>query len=194
MIPARNLEWDIADGNGIGAYDALHELTPGNGRLDISSGEYYTEDEFIRDSLNDAAADINIYILGGARFRKFRIEGDGHIQTKPTLAFGMARIEARSIFIDGDVNWYYDFLGHDSHVQQHHTIAHEIGHLLAGEGHANTNDAVVKLNGIQPEYLVQDRLMVTGDLTRIPVGGVRLVKGEWDEAEKWLKNRPLGDN
>jgi hypothetical protein len=31
--------------------------------------------------------------------------------------------------------------------------------------------------------------MVSGYKTRSPVPGYRLVKGEWDEAEKWLKNQ-----
>ena len=81
--------------------------------------------------------------------------------------------------------------------------AHEIGHLLVGYGHPDARgpNADKGLNPL-PSTDHKQRLMHSGEGLGFAVGttvvdglrGHRLVKGEWDEAEKWLKNRPLGDN
>jgi len=63
------------------------------------------------------------------------------------------------------------------------TIGHEIGHVLVGYGHPNqeSNSGKAPLPGTRHV----DRLMCAG--TSSNKGSRLLVKGEWDEAEKWLK-------
>ncbi len=65
------------------------------------------------------------------------------------------------------------------------TIAHEIGHVLVGVGHPdkNTFQGQAPLPGTQHTR----RLMVSGPNSNS--SSHLLVKGEWDEAEKWLKAR-----
>ena len=71
------------------------------------------------------------------------------------------------------------------------TIAHEIGHVLVGEGHPDKttgNLGPAPLPGTRHNC----RLMCSGPNSN---GSSRLlVKKEWDEAEKWLKARPGGDH
>lgn len=70
------------------------------------------------------------------------------------------------------------------------TIAHEIGHVFVGDGHPDQSaqPGLAPLPGTQHTC----RLMCSGPNSD---GSSRLlVKGEWDEAEKWLKARPGGDH
>lgn len=69
------------------------------------------------------------------------------------------------------------------------TIAHEIGHVFVGEGHPDqdASPGPAPLPGTKHSC----RLMCSGPNSD---GSSRvLVKAEWDEAEEWLKTRPLGD-
>ncbi len=61
------------------------------------------------------------------------------------------------------------------------TIAHEIGHVLVGEGHPNEplNPGPAQL----PSTDHSKRLMASGAFRN---RGHLLVKAEWDKAEKWL--------
>ena len=62
-------------------------------------------------------------------------------------------------------------------------IAHEIGHVLIGEGHPDQNDGPAPLQGTDRSL----RLMNSGYSN---VHGAKLlVKKEWDLAEAWLKRR-----
>jgi len=61
-------------------------------------------------------------------------------------------------------------------------IAHEIGHILIGEGHPDQNDGYAPLEGTDRSL----RLMHSGN-SNIP-GAKLLVKKEWDRAEIWLKD------
>lgn len=64
------------------------------------------------------------------------------------------------------------------------TIAHEIGHVFVGDGHPDKNNGPAPLPGTRHIC----RLMCSGPSSD---GSSRLlVKGEWDEAEKWLKAIP----
>lgn len=64
------------------------------------------------------------------------------------------------------------------------TIAHELGHVLCGEGHPDQGGGRAPLTGTDHSK----RLMST-IITRA-AGAKLLVKKEWDEAEEWLKARP----
>lgn len=68
------------------------------------------------------------------------------------------------------------------------TITHEIGHIICGLGHPDQDSGPAPLPGTNH----RERLMVSGLPGKI-ISGTRLVKGEWDEAEAWFKNRPNGD-
>jgi len=72
-----------------------------------------------------------------------------------------------------------------------YTFAHEIGHCLFGPGHPDLDDryGMAPLKGIRPEDLVKERLMITGSAIRRPNPGVRIVKGEWDMAERWIQKQ-----
>jgi hypothetical protein len=62
------------------------------------------------------------------------------------------------------------------------TIAHEIGHVLVGNGHPNDGTNQFTLPGTAHHK----RLMRSGGLNR-PDSGHLLVKHEWDAAEEWLQ-------
>jgi hypothetical protein len=75
------------------------------------------------------------------------------------------------------------------------TIAHEIGHLLVGEGHPSDYNIELGLGGNHagpaplPGTNVSARLMsgLDGPDKRVP-GARFLVKTEWDIAEEWLND------
>ena len=68
------------------------------------------------------------------------------------------------------------------------TIAHEVGHVIVGDGHPNKDGGGP---APLPGTAHRERLMYS--LTPYHLSFTRLVKGEWDEAEAWFKNRPNGD-
>lgn len=69
-----------------------------------------------------------------------------------------------------------------------HTMAHEIGHVLVGEGHPDvmTGGAILGPAPL-PETKHIRRLMCSGPNS--DASSHLLVKGEWDEAEKWMKKQ-----
>ncbi len=64
------------------------------------------------------------------------------------------------------------------------TIAHEIGHVLIGEGHPNEGGGRAPLPGTDHSKRLMSTLAVRS------AGAKLLVKNEWDEAEAWLKDNP----
>jgi len=72
-------------------------------------------------------------------------------------------------------------------------IAHEIGHVIVGDGHPDQGGGPAPLLGTARV----ERLMYSDLDGKIQVGALNknlIVKKEWDAAEEWLKNRPNGDN
>lgn len=67
-----------------------------------------------------------------------------------------------------------------------YVIAHEIAHILLGEGHPDQGGGAAPLLGTATEF----RLMATIDKKRVAetIDDGLLVKKEWDEAEKWLES------
>lgn len=67
------------------------------------------------------------------------------------------------------------------HMRVMRLLAHELGHVLVGYGHPDEGGGPAPLPGTNPVR----RLMCSGSgAHRYP--DILLVKGEWDEAEKWL--------
>ena len=63
------------------------------------------------------------------------------------------------------------------------SIAHEIGHIMIGDGHPDQNAGPAPLYGTDRSY----RLMNSG-YSNVP-GAKLLVKKEWDNAEEWLNTK-----
>lgn len=167
-------------------YDPTHLVDPGNGRLDFIGDRARIEEDTINNALNDEDANINIYILGGGSLNPM-IEWQGVLR-RPGVwgVYGFARPENNLVFIDGDIGWFDTFAGRDSAAEQLQVIAHEIGHCIVGVGHPDQGAGIAPLKGLLPLNAVNERLMVSGEKTRRPNFGCRLVKGEWDMAEIWL--------
>jgi len=78
-------------------------------------------------------------------------------------------------------------------VERTRLLAHEIGHVICGEGHPDQGSGDAPLEGTDR----LERLMYAYIQDKISAGALYknlLVKAEWDHAEQWLKNRPNGDN
>jgi hypothetical protein len=65
-------------------------------------------------------------------------------------------------------------------------VAHEIGHIMLGDGHPDEGAGPASLDSLQPDAR---RLMFSG-IDGIPNSVQLLVKGEWDTAEVWLTAHP----
>lgn len=192
LKPLRNLEWDLGSAADYSVSDPNNLVTPGNGKLDYYRGDPGSEQGTIH-SLSDGDANINVYILGGGRINQV-YETDGILRQTGSIISGIAYPEENMVFIDGDIGWYNTSVGRDNNAELLHTVAHEIGHCILGEGHPDEGTGPAALKGLLPKSAVQERLMVSGLRKRRPNFGCRLVKGEWDAAETWLKARPLGDH
>ncbi|NQX02705.1 hypothetical protein HQ447_18755 [bacterium] len=184
--PFQDLDWDNATSLDFPGYDPTHLVDPGNKRLDFIGDRARKEEITIDSSLRDGDANINIYILGGGSLNPM-IEWNG-VLSRPGAwgAYGFARPGSNMIFIDGDIGWFDTLANRDSAAEQIQVIAHEIGHCIVGVGHPDEGGGQAPLKGLMPMSAVAERLMVSGDKTRRPNFGCRLVKGEWDMAEAWL--------
>jgi hypothetical protein len=135
----------------------------------------------------EAAVDINLYLIGNVSYLSgepdspyFRVlSGSSYPSQLPSSGIykNCAVVNLSALYSD-DLQ----------------TAAHEIGHLLLGPGHPNqyrTDDPLsggpAPLQSLLGEH--SKRLMHS-----LSGAGRLLVKGEWDEAEMWLRGRPNGDN
>lgn len=184
--PVINLKWDVAD-NLNGAYDPHHHVTPGNRQLDFNTAVSGTEPDFIHNSLKDSDAHINIYYLGGGKIIS-KLVFDGYLQRLNAINYGIARNEDNVVFMDGNMDALDRvLLERDPTAERIHTITHECGHCIVGDGHPDQEGGPAPLKGLLPASAVSERVMVSGNNVRRPNHGRRFVKGEWDMAEIWLK-------
>jgi hypothetical protein len=147
-------------------------------------------------TLRDPNADINVYVFGGLGIRHWYDGGPPAYLYQFSGATGIAKIETRESWVDGDYsgveNLGYEATGDMKTKYVMHTIAHEMGHIIVGTGHPDVKTGPGPAPLLGTNHL--ERLMVSGGgKDRATKINCRLVKGEWDAAEEWLKNRPKGD-
>ena len=172
------IRFDTSDGTPYGA--PANKLNPANGSLDIIGG---LDNEFnaIREEAYDDTRSINVYLVAAS----------GNITTykwieqldflKSSSYRGYADPERRLVAVACG-------FGSDPLVIMD-TTAHEIGHLLLGEGHPDTNGGPAPL----PDTRHMERLMCSGPKRPKDGSAKLLVKGEWDKAELWLKKEIDGE-
>ncbi|MBK1817904.1 hypothetical protein JIN84_19945 [Luteolibacter yonseiensis] len=127
--------------------------------------------------------DIQVYIMGGdATLQRENPQSSGG------SVKGITDPAASQVWmsVDGDANGAY--------AQRQNwlsTVTHEIGHVLFGRGHPDQGKgpAPLPLTDQRARIMYSARDLI-GPSTQQRV----CVKAEWDVAETWLKNRPLGDN
>ncbi|MEO5915090.1 MAG: hypothetical protein ABIS50_12720 [Luteolibacter sp.] len=163
------LEWDA---NGNGSADPASPETPGaelQPMLDLADG-------FAGD------ADIKVFFLGTDK-KIYKDKARGLTMPDTNSCWIVADTLAKPDKPETGITLY--------EVAQ--TTAHEIGHVMVGSGHPDGGDGPAPLPGT--DHL--ERLMVDGEkLPHLKVGDVtraiarkhRLVKGEWDAAEIWLRD------
>ncbi len=103
-------------------------------------------------------------------------------------AFATAVRKERTCWIFGNLDAYTNLnpvRPYDPEEGHLRTIAHEIGHILVGEGHPDQRafPGPAHLPGTEHRR----RLMCSGGTSGLNPGNL-LVKGEWDEAEIWLES------
>lgn len=160
--------------------------------------EKYSPEELAFAPLRDPNADINVYVLAGSSINAWTQLP--RVKTNDILwlgvpAWGIAKRATREVWVDGDwaiADWTGYGEGEIIIQQVMHTMAHEMGHVIIGDGHPD--DADEGYNGGPAPLLGtnrRDRLMVAGGgPLRAILPGTRLVKGEWDAAEVWLQGCP----
>ncbi len=146
----------------------------GNGSLDSNGSDIGTEQSKILTSAGvDAAADINVYFVGGAEqitvWRDFNSEFHGF-----GGYVGLAHPASRTVWLPGNTG--------RSKSGILNTLAHEIGHVMMGGGHPNDGGGPAPLAGTHhPDRLMYSNPFHTGLLRKR-----LLVKGEWDKIDEWL--------
>ena len=193
-IKARvDLEWDTGKPEDYGLTSPNASIYPYDGSLSlvgVLENNMGFEGNLIHDTLKDSSANINLYFLGGCSIHL----GDSFFGTINAFLGnpqnGVARPDQNVIFIASDSFGNSE----PSEIMTGYrlrTIAHEIGHCLFGPGHPHQDDGygMAPLKGLLPENSVSERLMVTGSAIRKPNPGTRIVKGEWDMAEKWIQQQ-----
>lgn len=182
------LEWDTAGPQDYNLPSSNNSIFPHDNWLPMPL-QPGPEESFIHNALKDASADLNIYYINTGASGGILLGGVNGVARD-----GAARPEGNYVFIDS-----ISFMTSGPELEnlhRLHTIAHEIGHCVLGPGHPHQEDryGMAPLKGLMPESSVSERLMATGAALRRSNPGFRIVKGEWDMAEKWFKLRPLGDN
>ncbi len=154
------------------------DVKPGNYLLD-TNGELEHEIGDIVAEFNSQSHNINIYIVGGANYvRGFYLNPiESRIAYK--VAAGIAHEERRICVVPCGSSII------TSRLATLDTLAHEVGHVVAGVGHADDNKkdtGPVMLPGTNPVK----RLMCSGTIRRKDGSSRLLVKQEWDSAEAWF--------
>jgi len=181
-------ELDVASFPNVTSYEpAIRKPIFGNGALDFAS---FSSKEIVTiTNYRNADYDVNVFVVGGASpIRDYNIVNGGTKMLIPFEFAGITNPDGNYCVVDGDRSYpiYDDFTMHGLL----NTIAHEVGHVMLGEGHPDdeSQPGQAKLPGT--DHTV--RLMASGT-KRAPDGNL-MVRAEWEKAESWLKNRPNGDN
>ena len=116
----------------------------------------------------DETSNVRVFLIPGG----VRIDGD---------SWGLTNRLSRTCWIMADPSNNPKFI--IPPIAQ--TIAHELGHILVGPGHPDQDTGPAPL----PSTRHLERLMVGGKAVnpQIPITGNRLVKAEWDAAERWMQ-------
>ncbi len=188
-----DLEWDNAIDEDMGGPPPENGdpdkrlIKPGNGVLDWRGGnDLRKEEQTIHGALGDPGENINIYVLGGGAIHGLILWDGRLIRPQGIGAYAFAKRERRVIFVDGDADVWDSILMRNFAEDQYLIHAHEIGHVLVGDGHPDQKAGAAPLPGLS-QAAYQDRLMVSGEKVRRTDRGILLVKGEWDGAERWMK-------
>jgi hypothetical protein len=149
---------------------------PRNGYLDTTLS---LEREFtiIETACHEQDTDINIYVVGGTVFLRAGFWDLNKNSIISKFFAGLSSVSQRKCVIAG--------AGFKPDSEIFDTIAHEIGHILIGEGHPDQNEGVAPLPGTTHIK----RLMCSGSLRKKDGSSCRIVKAEWDAAENWLQQQ-----
>jgi len=181
------VDYDVSDHADFWADEG--QINARNGIFDIRYNEGISlEEQAILQASPEVPNSINIYVVGSDyispvahRTYQGRYLGgsQGHLS-------GLARINEQRIWIDsGDFQvGTVDFNQSNEEVMQ--TIAHEIGHILIGAGHADQPDDVIVYPCIVPNTDPAIRLMVSGDGQEEGKVSRTLHKCEWDKVSEFF--------
>jgi hypothetical protein len=191
-LPAEPVAFDIADGNTYSPKTFVLGTAPvpGDGLLAF---HLWTQPEVsIATANRPADYDIHVYVLGGASpIMTFVSSHEDPSQLMPyENLIGRANLASGENYciIDGDRTSNIIPERHRTPEDVLHTIAHEVGHIIVGDGHPDDEGGDAPLSGTDRTK----RLMCSGP--HWTGNSLLLVKQEWDNAEIWLSERPNGDN
>ncbi len=191
------VDWDLESRDRSLAIDPVFDVnSPNFAEIDTPEQGLIVAE---RSKLPKDEANIEVYILGSERL----LGGD---------AWGSTNRDQRRCWImgdDPDKDPYKTLTGDPlpagetesrnedySYPLQYWNIAHEIGHVLVGYGHPNEQGGSSGNRGKAPLPGTdhRKRLMLSGK-GRVAgqLGGFLLVKGEWDEAEKWIRKEEISE-
>lgn len=165
--------WDTATGTTFGGPEGA--LASGNGYMNFGT-DFKQEMANIRSGHYVSSFNINLYFVGGVS----ALQGMGSWNSEkgkfPTiLAAGISVYSRRESWIAAGLD--------KPLIEGLDTIAHELGHVIFGDGHPDQGGGKAILEGTP----YPTRLMASGPDMRNKDGTSRLiVKQEWDEAKKWL--------
>jgi hypothetical protein len=202
---SHEIPWDIgtdADWGTVQQPVTGSEIGKFNYRLDLGGSAVLgadptsvEEQKLLAFRSNDS--DVDVFVIGGCVDIQSYSGLNGvaiNFDSKPKP--GMTKRVRRAVYIAGGAQILSKPTLKDSLL---HEIAHEIGHVIIGNGHPDdltdngTHAGEAPLKGTN----VLERLMFSDETVKKNAGKLDrnlLVKKEWDEAEKWLSARPNGDN
>lgn len=176
ILPQRDVSWDVATSTsytGRTFTNPAHASVPGDRRFDIRG----TSPEYSAVTSHSQTADIHVYLMGGVdTMANIVYSGTSEVLLGEYNLLGFAEPTLNHAFVHGET-------GTVSSVM--HTIAHEIGHILVGNGHPDENSGPAPLGlGIEED---QKRLMCSGFNWNPLNPGKQLVYAEWEAAEAKLQ-------
>ena len=176
------IDFDSGDGQGFGA--PADKLQPKNQNLDLTEDLEGDELSKLKAGGYHSLKNINIYLLGGIKvvtcYRWDAASGKmvNQLATNPDGsggADGIALEDQRIVLIPAGFT--------TPQSEGLHTIAHEVGHIIFGPGHPDSEGGRAPLPGAPNR---PRRLMYGEPNFRLTDGSARLaVKAEWDAAKTW---------
>jgi len=140
------------------------------------------------------SAHIDIWVIGGG----VKLKSTGSVFGTHAAGFHFGGDGVGKILINGDSSSYKGS-GDEKADLILHVFAHEIGHVMIGEGHAEdgTSHAVLGWgNDLSKSVDRRDklRLMCSGKNADQKNPPKQIIKAEWDFIEAWIKMKEANNN
>ena len=177
-----NVDWDVSTADDLGITDD-YAISPRNHHFDFLDEPNISSEEAAILNAAPLSVGINVYVVGGA----WNLDLHRNLSTGVHISRGSFRGWAK---YDSAYCWIQSTNHPEwkrrSDIEVLDTIAHEIGHVFMGGGHADEPESEYSCFVQGTNYAI--RLMASGDGQEDEIEHRTLLKCEWDKISEWFDN------